>query len=734
LYSAAAWPARGGILLNKKPRSINGLALLAILGLVLVWLIMTGTGGQTSSVKYSQIVSWFEQGEVTDFTLNLKNGEMSLTLSEAATQELYDAQAAAQQQAASQPSGSLSSLFGGTGSQQQAQQPKRQSLIYVVPATSIFLQSLPDYVAAHDAKYPDSPMIYDVLPAGQTSIWVSMLPMLIITVVVMGAFYYFVYAQGGGGKAMNVGRAKVKDQADQGRKATFADVAGADEEKEELAEIVEFLKNQQRFNTLGARTPHGVLRVGPPGTGKTLLARACAGEAGVPFYSISGSDFVEMYVGVGASRVRDLFEKAKKTAPCIVFIDEIDAVGRQRGTGLGGGHDEREQTLNQLLVEMDGFAANEGVIVIAATNRADILDKALLRPGRFDRQVYVGLPDIKGREEILRVHTRNKPLGPDVVLKTIAKSTAGFTGADLENLVNEAALLAAKRGRKAITEQDIEEASIKVIAGPEKRSRVVTDKDKRITAYHEAGHAIVSYFCKTADPVHEISIIPRGMAAGYTLNLPEDDRSHLTKAKMSEQIVVLLGGRVAEKLVLDDVSTGASNDLERATDTARSMVTRYGFSERLGPVVYGSDPHETFLGRDFSSGRGYSEQVAAEIDGEIRDMLDEAYETARRILSEHMQQLHTVAGALIEREKLTGAEFQTLMQGGTLPPADAPRAKVKPVPVGTQPVQQTPAAQRPEAAERGQAPAQAEAAGPVQESGAAQQPDAPGGAQQDAPQ
>ena len=720
--------------MNKKPRSINGLALLAILGLVLVWLIMTGTGGQTSSVKYSQIVSWFEQGEVTDFTLNLKNGEMSLTLSEAATQELYDAQAAAQQQAASQPSGSLSSLFGGTGSQQQAQQPKRQSLIYVVPATSIFLQSLPDYVAAHDAKYPDSPMIYDVLPAGQTSIWVSMLPMLIITVVVMGAFYYFVYAQGGGGKAMNVGRAKVKDQADQGRKATFADVAGADEEKEELAEIVEFLKNQQRFNTLGARIPHGVLLVGPPGTGKTLLARACAGEAGVPFYSISGSDFVELYVGVGASRVRDLFEKAKKTAPCIVFIDEIDAVGRQRGTGLGGGHDEREQTLNQLLVEMDGFAANEGVIVIAATNRADILDKALLRPGRFDRQVYVGLPDIKGREEILRVHTRNKPLGPDVVLKTIAKSTAGFTGADLENLVNEAALLAAKRGRKAITEQDIEEASIKVIAGPEKRSRVVTDKDKRITAYHEAGHAIVSYFCKTADPVHEISIIPRGMAAGYTLNLPEDDRSHLTKAKMSEQIVVLLGGRVAEKLVLDDVSTGASNDLERATDTARSMVTRYGFSERLGPVVYGSDPHETFLGRDFSSGRGYSEQVAAEIDGEIRDMLDEAYETARRILSEHMQQLHTVAGALIEREKLTGAEFQTLMQGGTLPPADAPRAKVKPVPVGTQPVQQTPAAQRPEAAERGQAPAQAEAAGPVQESGAAQQPDAPGGAQQDAPQ
>ena len=719
--------------MNKKPRSINGLVLLAVLGLVLVWLIMTGTGEQTSSVRYSQIISWFEQGEVTDFTLDLKNGEMSLTLSEAATQELYDAQAAAQQQAASQPTGSLASLFGGAASQ-QVQQPKQQSLIYVVPATSMFVQSLPDYVAAHDAKYPDSPMTYDVLPAGQTSIWVSMLPMLIITLVVMGAFYYFVYAQGGGGKAMNVGRAKVKDQADQGRKATFADVAGADEEKEELAEIVEFLKNQQRFNTLGARIPHGVLLVGPPGTGKTLLARACAGEAGVPFYSISGSDFVEMYVGVGASRVRDLFEKAKKTAPCIVFIDEIDAVGRQRGTGLGGGHDEREQTLNQLLVEMDGFAANEGVIVIAATNRVDILDKALLRPGRFDRQVYVGLPDIKGREEILRVHTRNKPLAPDVVLKTIAKSTAGFTGADLENLVNEAALLAAKRGRKAITEQDIEEASIKVIAGPEKRSRVVTEKDKRITAYHEAGHAIVSYFCKTADPVHEISIIPRGMAAGYTLNLPEDDRSHLTKAKMAEQIVMLLGGRVAEKLVLDDISTGASNDLERATDTARSMVTRYGFSERLGPVVYGSDPHETFLGRDFSSGRGYSEQVAAEIDSEIRDMLDEAYETARSILSEHMQQLHTVAGALMEREKLTGAEFQTLMQGGTLPPSDASPAREKPAPAGEPKAQPVPNVPAPAREEAGAPAAQAEAVGHAPDTGAARQPEAGEDAQPGTPQ
>lgn len=540
---------------------------------------------------------------------------------------------------------------------------------------------------------------------------------------------------GGPGNAMTFGKSNAKIYAESETGITFADVAGEEEAKDALKEIVDFLHKPEKYSEIGAVLPKGALLVGPPGTGKTMLAKAVAGEAHVPFFSISGSEFVEMFVGMGAAKVRDLFKQANEKAPCIVFIDEIDTIGKKRdGAGMGG-NDEREQTLNQLLVEMDGFAANEGVIVIAATNRADILDKALLRPGRFDRQVYVGLPDIKGREEILRVHTRNKPLGPDVVLKTIAKSTAGFTGADLENLVNEAALLAAKRGRKAITEQDIEEASIKVIAGPEKRSRVVTDKDKRITAYHEAGHAIVSYFCKTADPVHEISIIPRGMAAGYTLNLPEDDRSHLTKAKMSEQIVVLLGGRVAEKLVLDDVSTGASNDLERATDTARSMVTRYGFSERLGPVVYGSDPHETFLGRDFSSGRGYSEQVAAEIDGEIRDMLDEAYETARRILSEHMQQLHTVAGALIEREKLTGAEFQTLMQGGTLPPADAPRAKVKPVPVGTQPVQQTPVAQGMEAAEEGrQTPAQAEAAGPVQENGAAQRPDAQGGAQQDAPQ
>ena len=472
------------------------------------------------------------------------------------------------------------------------------------------------------------------------------------------------------------GDARVQDTP-QDSKVTFQDVAGEDEEKEELREIVEFLRQPDKYLALGARIPKGVLLVGPPGTGKTLLAKAVAGEAGVKFLSISGSDFVEMYVGVGASRVRDLFDKAKKTAPCIVFIDEIDAVGRQRGAGLGGGHDEREQTLNQLLVEMDGFGANEGVIVIAATNRADILDKALLRPGRFDRQVYVGLPDIKGREEILKVHTRNKPLAPDVVLKTIAKSTAGFTGADLENLVNEAALLAAKRGRKAITEQDIEEASIKVVAGPEKKSRVVTEREKRLTSYHEAGHAITHYYCETADPVHEISIIPRGAAGGYTMSLPEEDKNYVTKKQMEDNIVTLLGGRVAEKLVLDDISTGASNDLERATAIARSMVMRYGFSERLGPVVYGNEPSETFLGRDLSAGRGYSETVASEIDAEIREMLDEAYEAARVMLSEHIDKLHTVAKALMEREKLSGEEFCILMEGGTLPPLDkddAPRA------------------------------------------------------------
>ena len=511
------------------------------------------------------------------------------------------------------------------------------------------------------------PTIWDSL----LNLLISFLPMIILLWLVNRWASKKMQEMGGaGGNAMLFGGKSGAKQyvVDDETGIKFNDVAGEDEAKESLQEIVDFLHNPKKYEEIGAKMPKGVLLVGPPGTGKTLLARACAGEAGVPFYAISGSDFVEMYVGVGASRVRDLFEKAKKTMPSIIFIDEIDAVGRQRGAGLGGGHDEREQTLNQLLVEMDGFDANDGVIVMAATNRADILDKALLRPGRFDRQVYVGLPDVKGREEILRVHTKNKPLGPDVSLKTIAKSTAGFSGADLENLVNEAALLAARKGKKAITEPEIEEASIKVVAGPEKKSRVVTDAEKRLTSYHEAGHAITGYFCKTHDPVHQISIIPRGSAGGFTMYLPEKDPSYVTKTAMNENIVCLLGGRVAEQLVLDDISTGASNDLQRATDTARAMVTRYGFSERMGPVVYGTDPGETFLGRDFGQGKGYSENTASEIDNEIRDIMDESYETARRILTEHMTELHRVAGVLMEREKISGEEFDALMKGENLAP------------------------------------------------------------------
>ncbi len=651
--------------MNKKPKSINGLYLLVLLGVLIITFIALSTGPQVQLVEYYEVANFFENGQVNRFTMDMSTGELEITL-DPGTPLSEDAQQAVVQEQ------SQGGILGGLQQQETtdtetAQGEEGTVLNYVLPYPGFFVENLQAYIDVRSELHPDSPMEYDFIPAAETPVWMSMLPMIIVSIVVLAVFYYLIYMQGGGGKAMSVGRAKVKDQAESGRTATFKDVAGADEEKEELEEIVEFLKNRGKFNSLGARIPHGVLLVGPPGTGKTLLARACAGEAGVPFYSISGSDFVEMYVGVGASRVRDLFDKAKKTAPCIIFIDEIDAVGRQRGAGLGGGHDEREQTLNQLLVEMDGFGANEGVIVVAATNRSDILDKALLRPGRFDRQVYVGLPDVKGREEILQVHTKGKPLAPDVELKTIAKSTAGFTGADLENLVNEAALLAAKRGRKAITEVDIEEASIKVIAGPEKKSRIVTEKERKLTAYHEAGHAITHKFCENTDNVHQISIVPRGMAGGYTMSLPDEDRSFVTKTQMEEQIVTLMGGRVAEHLVLDDISTGASNDLQRATAIARSMVTRYGFSERLGTVVYGTDHNETFLGRDFSSGKNYSETIAAEIDDEIRTLLDDGFSKAREILSENMDKLHVVAAALLERDKLSGEEFEALMNGETLP-------------------------------------------------------------------
>ena len=471
-------------------------------------------------------------------------------------------------------------------------------------------------------------------------------------------------------RGMGFGKARVKKGGEE-QKTTFADVAGADEEKEELQEIVEFLKDPKKYDALGARIPKGVLMVGPPGTGKTLLARATAGEAGVPFFSISGSDFVEMYVGVGASRVRDLFDQAKKSAPAIIFIDEIDAVGRHRGAGMGGGHDEREQTLNQLLVEMDGFAANLGIVMIAATNRPDILDPALLRPGRFDRQVTVTYPDVKGREAILKIHSKNKPLGPDVDLNVIARSTAGFTGADLENLMNESALLAARNGRKAITNDDIEEATIKVMVGPEKKSRKMDDREKKLTAYHESGHAVTNFFLPLLDPVHQVSIIPRGAAGGYTMSVPVEDKSYMSKKVMLENLVTLLGGRVAEALIMGDISTGASNDIERATNLAKSMVTKYGMSDKLGTVMYGSSNNEVFLGMDYGRARDYSEATAAAIDKEVYDIISEAYAEAERLLTEHKDLLHKLAQYLIVNEKIDAPEFQKLMNDPSFAPLPA---------------------------------------------------------------
>ncbi|MDD4688175.1 MAG: ATP-dependent zinc metalloprotease FtsH [Eubacteriales bacterium] len=493
--------------------------------------------------------------------------------------------------------------------------------------------------------------------------WLSMLPTLGLVLIFVVFWYFFMrQSQGGGKGTMNFGKSRAKMATDDAKKVTFSDVAGADEEKEELKEIVEFLKSPKQFTELGARIPRGVLLVGPPGTGKTLLAKAIAGEAGVPFFSISGSDFVEMFVGVGASRVRDLFEQAKKNSPSIVFIDEIDAVGRHRGAGLGGGHDEREQTLNQLLVEMDGFGVNQGVIIIAATNRPDILDPALLRPGRFDRQVVVGVPDVKGREEILKVHTAKKPLD-NVDLSIVAKTTAGFTGADLENVANEAALLAARKNAKAITQRDFDDAIIKVIAGPEKKSRVMSVKERKLTAFHEAGHALVTRLIPGQDPVHQVSIIPRGRAGGYTLSLPTEDKSYAAKTEMLEQIIILLGGRVAESLALDDISTGASNDIERATKIAKGMVTKYGMSDELGTIVFGTGSSEVFLGRDYGHTRDYSETVAAKIDSEIKRIIDDAYARCTEIIGNNMEKLTEIAELLLERETINGEEFEELFSG-----------------------------------------------------------------------
>lgn len=606
--------------------------ILLIVGVVSV-LSLAGGNSRGTAKRYSEVIAEFDNLNVSAYELDLGSGALRYQLkSEGDSGKVYS---------------------------------------YSVPNVSIFINDInsgytnegkvANYRLRYNEQNPESPLKENYIPISDNSFLMNLLPYLFL-VLVMVIFTVVIFRQSAGGGKMNAfSRANVRQQT--GKKVTFEDVAGADEEKQELVEIVDYLKNPHKYLEIGARVPKGVLLVGPPGTGKTLLAKAVAGEADAPFFSISGSDFVEMYVGVGASRVRDLFDQAKKHTPSIIFIDEIDAVGRQRGAGLGGGHDEREQTLNQLLVEMDGFTENENIIVMAATNRRDILDPALLRPGRFDRQVVVSYPDIKGREEILKVHTRNKNIGPDVDLKTIAATTAGFTGADLENLVNEAALLAARQNKKAVTKSDIEEATIKVVAGPEKKSHVVSPEEKKLTAYHEAGHAITTYFCPSQDKVHQVSIVPRGSAGGFTMHLPEKDRSFVSKTYMEEEIVVLLGGRAAEKLILDDISTGASNDIERATGVARDMVMRYGFSEKLGPILYGNESHEVFLGRDYSQGRNYSENVASEIDAEIRELIETGYEKAKDILTNHGDMLEKCAQYLLKHEKIEGADFYKLMAG-----------------------------------------------------------------------
>ena len=584
-----------------------------------------------SKTEYYEMVQLFEQNKVSEYDLDLSNGRLRYKL-RGETDKIYE---------------------------------------YNVPNVNLFLEDVHGLVMKFNRQNPTNQIKANYISGSSNSWWISMIPYTVV--ILFGAvLVYFMFRRmnqtisSENNRALSFSKAKAKLNSED-NKTTFEDVAGADEEKEELAELVDFLKNPLAFNDLGARIPKGVLLVGPPGTGKTLLARAVAGEAGVPFFSISGSDFVEMYVGVGASRVRDLFEQAKKNAPAIVFIDEIDAVGRHRGAGMGGGHDEREQTLNQLLVEMDGFGKNQGVIIIAATNRPDILDPALLRPGRFDRQVTVGIPDVKGREDILKVHAKGKPFAPDVDLSKVAHSTVGFTGADLENLLNESALLAARRKKKSITMNEIDEATIKVMVGTEKKSHRMTPEDKRITAYHEAGHALVTYYLEGQDPVQQISIIPRGMAAGFTLSRPENDNTHISKTHMLDDIVVLLGGRVAEAVAIGDICTGASNDIERATNIARSMITKYGMSEKLGPINYGKDNDEIFLGRDYNHMRDYSEAVSAAIDAEVNEIITNAYKRAEEIIKAHIDKLDLVAKELIEVEKIEGDRFKEIMDENYVP-------------------------------------------------------------------
>lgn len=633
--------------------------LLLYLGIPILMIIITAavlSSNKSSSPKTSELEQYFVQDMVDSFDIDYGTGSIDITLKDGLSPI---------KSSDSDKTSATTAVQSPTESKNSDSHSKKSKVVVRGQLADIqrFLDDIKPYY--HPASNDE--ISYNLTRATDNSFLIEILPIIITTLILIVAWVFIMKKLGGGGlggKEMSFGKAKIKNTNDEKRKTTFDDVAGADEEKEELAEVVEFLKAPEKYNKLGARIPKGVLLVGPPGTGKTLLARAVAGEAGVPFFSISGSDFVEMFVGVGASRVRDLFDQAKKNSPCIIFIDEIDAVGRQRGAGLGGGNDEREQTLNQLLVEMDGFGANEGVILIAATNRPDVLDPALMRPGRFDRQVVVSYPDVNGREAILKVHARKKPLAPDVNLKTIAKTTAGFTGADLENLLNEAALLAARKDKKAITMDEIKEATVKVVVGAEKKSKVMSEKEKKLTAYHEAGHAILFDKLETQDPVHEISIIPTGMAGGYTMPLPSEDKSYNSRRGMYEDIVVSLGGRVAEELIMDDISTGASNDIEKATKTARAMVTKYGMTKELGCVCYGTDNNSVFLGRDMGSRtQDYSEATAAKIDQLVLDMINKAYGDATKILSENMDKLHDIAKYLIKHEKMGSEDFTAVMNG-----------------------------------------------------------------------